>query len=183
MKDKGGNMKEDILENVKVLYEEEVLQKRITELAKQIDEDYKGKTVTVISVLKGAVFFTVDLVTKMKTPIELEVMQVSSYEGTETTGKINIKKDLDHSIEGKDVLIVEDIIDTGHTLKHLKEYLMSKHPNSLKLVVLADKKERRKVDVKIDYTGFEIPNKFVIGYGFDYDEIGRNLPYVGYIET
>lgn len=98
-------------------------------------------------------------------------------------GKIKIKKDLDHSIEGKDVLIVEDIIDTGHTLKHLKEYLMTKHPKSLKIAVLADKAERREVPVDIDYTGFVIPNKFVIGYGFDYNEIGRNLPYVGYIET
>ena len=176
-------MEKNILENVKVLYEEEVLQKRIAQLAKQIDADYKGKTVTVISVLIGAVFFTVDLVTKMKTPIELEVMQVSSYEGTESTQKINIKKDLDQSIAGKDVLIVEDIIDTGYTLKYLKEYLMMQKPNSLKLAVLADKKERRKVDVKIDYTGFVIPNKFVIGYGFDYNEIGRNLPYVGYIES
>lgn len=172
-----------MLENVKVLYEEKELQERIAELAKQMDEDYKGKTITVISVLKGAIFFTVDLVKKMKTPIELEVMQVSSYEGTESTKKIKIKKDLDHSIEGKDVLIVEDIIDTGHTLKHLKEYLLLQNPKSLKLAVLADKKERREVDVKIDYTGFVIPNKFVIGYGFDYNEVGRNLPYVGYIET
>ena len=171
-----------MLENIKVLYEEDVLQRRIAELAKQIDADYEGKTVTVISILKGAVFFTVDLVKKMKTPIELEVMQVSSYEGTESTKKINVKKDLDNSIEGKDVLIVEDIIDTGHTLKHLKEYLMTKNPKSLKLAVLADKKERREVDVEIDYTGFVIPNKFVIGYGFDYNEIGRNLPYVGYVE-
>ena len=176
-------MEENILEKVKVLYESETLQKRIAEMAKEIDEDYKGKTITVISVLKGAVFFTVDLVTKMKTPIELEVMQVSSYEGTESTQKINIKKDLDNDISGKDVLIVEDIIDTGHTLKYLKEYLMSKNPKSLKLAVLADKKERREVDVEIDYTGFVIPNKFVIGYGFDYNEIGRNLPYIGYIEV
>ena len=172
-----------MLENVKVLYDEETLQARIAELAKQIDEDYKGETVTVISVLKGAVFFTVDLVKKMKTPIELELMQVSSYVGTESTGKIKIKKDLDHSIEGKHVLIVEDIIDTGHTLSHLKEYLLSKNPASLKLAVLADKKERREAEVDIDYTGFVIPNKFVVGYGFDYDEIGRNLPYVGYIEV
>lgn len=171
-----------MLENIKVMYSEEELQKRIAEMAEEIDRDYAGKTVTVISVLKGAVFFTVDLVKKMKTPIELEVMQVSSYEGAESTQKINVKKDLDHSIEGKDVLIVEDIIDTGHTLKHLKEYLLSKNPNSLKLAVLADKKERREVDVDIDYTGFVIPNKFVIGYGFDYNEVGRNLPYVGYIE-
>ncbi len=176
-------MKEEILQNIKVLYEEETLQKRILEMAQEIDRDYMGKSVVVISVLKGAVFFTVDLVKKMKTPIELEVMQVSSYEGEESTQKINIKKDLDRTITGKDVLIVEDIIDTGYTLKHLKEYLQAQNPSSLKLAVLADKKERRKVDVKIDYTGFVIPNKFVIGYGFDYNEIGRNLPYVGYIET
>ena len=172
-----------MLENVKVLYEEKELQARILELANQIDADYQGKTVTVISVLKGAVFFTVDLVTKMKTPIELEVMQVSSYEGTETTQKIQIKKDLDHSIEGKDVLIVEDIIDTGYTLNYLKEYLLNQHPKSLKIAVLADKAERREVPVEIEYTGFVIPNKFVVGYGFDYNEIGRNLPYIGYIQT
>lgn len=133
--------------------------------------------------LKGAVFFTVDLVKKMKTPIELEVMQVSSYVGTETIGNIQVKKNLDHSIEGKDVLIVEDIIDTGYTLKYLKEYLQTKHPNSVKIAVLADKAERREVNVDLDYTGFVIPNKFVIGYGFDYNEIGRNLPYIGYIEV
>jgi len=109
-------------------------------------------------------------------------MQVSSYSGDESTGKINIKKDLDNSIENKDVLIVEDIIDTGYTLKYLKEYLESKNPKSVKIAVLADKKQRREVDVKLDYKGFVIPNKFVIGYGFDYNEIGRNLPYVGYIE-
>ena len=171
-----------MLENIKVLYSEEELQKRIAEVAQEIDKDYEGKTITVISVLKGAIFFTVDLVTKMKTPIELEVMQVSSYEGTESTGKINVKKDLDNSIEGKDVLIVEDIVDTGRTLSHLKEYLLSKKPNSLKIAVLADKKERREVEVNIDYTGFEIPNKFVIGYGLDYDEAYRDLPYIGYIE-
>ena len=170
------------LDKVKVLYSEEELQKRIGEVAEQLDKDYEGKKIIVISVLKGAVFFTVDLVKKMKTPIQLEVMQTSSYEGTESTGNIKIKKDLDQDIEGKDVLIVEDIIDTGHTLKLLKEYLLSKKPNSLKICVLADKKERRAVDIDVDYKCFEIPNKFVIGYGFDYDEEFRNLPYVGYID-
>ncbi len=175
-------MEEEILEKVKVLYEEKEIQTRIAALAKQIDDDYQGKKVVVISILKGAVFFTVDLVKRMKTPIELEFMQVSSYEGTTSTQKIKIKKGLEQSITGKDVLIVEDIIDTGYTLKYLKEYLLEQNPNSLKLAVLADKKERREVDVKIDYTGFVIPNKFVIGYGFDYNQMGRNLPYVGYIE-
>ena len=118
----------------------------------------------------------------MKTPIILEVMQVSSYNGTESTGKISIIKDLSFDIEGKDVIIVEDIIDTGYTLKVLKENLLARNPNSLKIAVLLDKKERRKVEVLVDYVGYEIPNKFVVGYGFDVDERGRNLPYIGYIE-
>lgn len=170
------------MNNLKVMFEEEEIQKRIAEVAKEIDKDYVGKEVVIVSVLKGAVFFTVDLVKKMKTPIELEVMQVSSYDGTESTGKINVKKDLDNSIDGRDVLIVEDIVDTGRTLAYLKEYLLSKNPNSVKIAVFVDKKERRKINVDIDYTGFVIPNKFVVGYGFDVDEKGRNLPYVGYID-
>lgn len=170
------------MENLKVLFEKEKIQKRIKELAEKIDSDYKGKEVVIISILKGAVFFTVDLVKKMKTPIILEVMQVSSYNGTESTGKISIIKDLSFDIEGKDVIIVEDIIDTGYTLKALKENLLARNPNSLKIAVLLDKKERRKVEVLVDYVGYEIPNKFVVGYGFDVDERGRNLPYIGYIE-
>lgn len=171
------------MENLKVMYKEEELQKRIKEIAEEIDKDYKdSKEIIIISVLKGAVFFTVDLVKKMKTDIILEVMQLSSYAGTESTGNIIVKKDLDCNIEGKDVLIVEDIIDTGRTLKFLKEYLASKNPKSLKVAVLMDKVERREVDVNVDYTGFVIPNKFIVGYGFDYDEKGRNIPYVGYLE-
>ena len=170
-------------ENLKVMYEEDEIQKRIKEVAEEIDRDYEGKEVVVVSVLKGAIFFTVDLVKKMKTPIELETVQISSYSGTESTGKITLKKDLDRSIDSKDVLIVEDIVDTGHTLKFLKEYLLSKNPNSVKIAVFMDKKERRQVDVDIDYTGFVIPNKFVVGYGFDVDEKGRNIPYVGYIDN
>lgn len=173
---------EDLEKKLKIMYTEEQIQNRIKEVAKKIDEDYKGKTVIIISVLKGAIFFTVDLVKKMKTPIILEVMQVSSYQGTQTTGNIIVKKGLDTNIEGKDVLIVEDIIDTGYTLKYLKEYLQSQNPKSLKIAVLADKKERRKADVKVDYTCFEIENKYVVGYGFDVDEIGRNIPYIGYLE-
>ena len=172
-----------MLENLPVFLSEEEIQSRIAEVAAQIDKDYAGEDVIVISILKGAIFFTVDLVKKMKTPIELEVMQVSSYVGTQSTGKLNVKKDLDREIEGRNVLIVEDIIDTGVTLSYLKEYLLSKNPKSLKIAVLADKKERRKVDVKLDYTCFEIPDKFVVGYGFDVDEKGRNIPYIGYIEN
>ena len=173
---------EDLEKKLKIMYTEEQIKNRIKEVAKKIDEDYKGKTVIIISVLKGAIFFTVDLVKKMKTPIILEVMQVSSYQGTQSTGNIIVKKGLDTNIEGKDVLIVEDIIDTGYTLKYLKEYLQSQNPKSLKIAVLADKKERRKADVKVDYTCFEIENKYVVGYGFDVDEIGRNIPYIGYLE-
>ena len=171
------------MDNLKVMYEEEELQKRIKEVAEQIDKDYEGTDeIVIISVLKGAIFFTVDLVKKMKTPITLEVMQVSSYTGTASTGNIIVKKDLDKSIEGKHVLIVEDIIDSGRTLKYLKEYLQTKNPKSVKIAVLMDKKERRIVDIDVDYTGFVIPNKFVVGYGFDVDEKGRNIPYVGYLE-
>lgn len=171
------------MDNLKVMYEEEELQKRIKEVAEQIDKDYEGTDeIVIISVLKGAIFFTVDLVKKMKTPITLEVMQVSSYTGTESTGNIIVKKDLDNSIKGKHVLIVEDIIDSGRTLKYLKEYLQTKNPKSVKIAVLMDKKERRIVDIDVDYTGFVIPNKFIVGYGFDYDEKGRNIPYVGYLE-
>ena len=121
-----------MLENIKVLISEEELNKRIEELAKEIDKDYEGEKVVIVSILKGAVFFTVDLVKKMNTPIELQFMQVSSYEGTQTTHNIKLKKDLDKDIAGKNVIIIEDIVDTGHTLKHLKEYLLTKKPKSLK---------------------------------------------------
>lgn len=170
------------LTNLPVMLSEEEVQKRIAEVAAEIDKDYVGEDVIVICILKGAIFFTVDLVKKMKTPIELEVMQISSYSGTETTGKLLVKKDLDRDIAGRNVLVVEDIIDTGTTLSYLKEYLEAKNPKTLRIAVLADKAERRKVPVKLDYTGFVIPDKFVVGYGFDVDERGRNIPYVGYVE-
>lgn len=174
---------ENLEEKLKVLYTETEIQERIAEIAKMIDNDYKDcKELITICILKGAAFFTVDLVKKMKTPIVFEVMQVSSYSGTESTGAISIKKDLDANIEGKDVLIVEDIIDTGYTLRALRQDLLARKPKSLKIAVLADKKERRKVEVPVDYVGYEIPNKFVVGYGFDVDEYGRNIPYIGYIE-
>ena len=167
----------------KVLYEESEIQKRIKELAEEIDDFYKGEEVIVISVLKGAVFFTVDLVKKMKTPIILDMIQVSSYQGTESTGNVIMKKDLSVDIEGKKVLVVEDIIDTGYTLKYLKEYLESLNPKEVKIAVLLDKAERRKANIQVDYTGFVIPNKFVVGYGFDIDDKYRNLSYIGYVEN
>ena len=146
----------------KVLYEESEIQKRIKDLAEEIDDFYKGEEVIVISVLKGAVFFTVDLVKKMKTPIILDMIQVSSYQGTESTGNVIMKKDLGIDIEGKKVLVVEDIIDTGYTLKYLKEYLESLNPKEVKIAVLLDKAERRKANIQVDYTGYVIPNKFVV---------------------
>lgn len=170
------------MQEIKVLIEENKIKNRIEELAMEIDKEYKGKELIVISVLKGAIFFTVDLVKKINTSVELEMVQISSYEGTESTGKIKLKKDLDINIEGKDILIVEDIVDTGKSLKYLKEYFLSKNPKSVKIAVLLDKKERREVDINVDYIGFVIPNKFVVGYGLDIDEKQRNLPYVGYIE-
>lgn len=173
---------EEIMKKLKVMYTEEQIQTRIQEMANEIDKDYEGKELIVISVLKGAIFFSVDLVKKMKTPVIFDMMQVSSYQGTQSTGNVIIKKGLDEDIAGKDVLIVEDIIDTGYTLQYLKEYLRTLNPKSLKIAVLADKKERREINVDIDYTGFEIENKFIVGYGFDIDQKYRNIPYIGYIE-
>lgn len=173
---------DNLKEKLNVLYKKEEIQERIEKIANQIDKDYEGKEILVISVLKGAIFFTVDLVTKMKTPIILETIQVSSYQGTQSTGNIIMKKGLDSDISGKDVLIVEDIIDTGYTLKYLKEYLQTLNPKSIKIAVLLDKKERRKTKIDVDYTCFEIENKFVVGYGFDVDERGRNIPFIGTLE-
>ena len=170
------------MDNFKVIFSEEEIQERIQELAKKLDEEYKGKEIVAICVLKGAAFFTVDLVKKMKTPIIFETMQVSSYEGLESTGNVILKKDIELDIENRDVLIVEDIIDTGRTLKFLYDYLGTKKNKSLKIVTLLDKEERRMVDIKPDYCGYVIPNKFVVGYGFDIDEKYRNIPYIGYVE-
>jgi len=170
------------MDNLNVMITEDEIQEKVAELAKQIDKDYEGKEPVIISVLNGAVFFTTDLLKKMKTPVELQFVQVSSYKGTESTGEIKMKKDLDISIKGRDVLIVEDIIDTGHTLKSLKSYLLSKNPASLKIACLNDKKARRQVDMEADYVVFNIEDKFVVGYGLDYNDKYRNLPYIGYFE-
>lgn len=173
---------ENLPENLKVLYSMEELQTRIREMGNQISEDYKGKEIVIVSILKGAIFYTVDLMKNLKPEVVLDFMKVSSYEGTESTGTINIKQDLTMDIEGKHVLIVEDIIDTGRTLNKLKEELLKRNPASLKITCLMDKKERRVVELEADYVCFDIPNKFVVGYGFDIDDKYRNIPYVGYIE-
>ena len=169
-------------ENFKELISKEELDKRITELAEQIDKDYLGKEITIICVMRGAVFFTVELTLKMKTKLKYEFITISSYEGTDTTGEVLLRTDLRDSIEGKDVLIVEDIIDTGRSMKYLIEHLKSKNPRTLKVCALANKQERREIEVQIDYLGFEVPNKYIVGYGFDIDNNYRNLPYVAYLE-
>ena len=161
----------------KILISEEKLDKRIRELAKQISEDYKGEDITLICTLKGAVYFTIDLSKKITdSDIILDFIRVSSYgvNNRETTGKLDFKLDISEDIGNKNVIIVEDIIDSGITLSYLYDYLKTKNPKSLKICV---KK------IKVDYTGFEIENKFVLGYGLDYDEKYRNLPYIGYVEV
>ena len=169
-------------EKFKVLISKEQLEKRIEELARQIDEDYLGKEITVVCVMRGAVFFTVQLTLNMKTKLKYEFITIASYEGTDTTGEITLMTDLRESIEGKDVLIIEDIVDTGRSMKYLIDHLKSKNPRTLKVCVLANKAERREIEVPIDYIGFEIPNKYIVGYGFDIDNNYRNLPYVAYLE-
>ena len=168
---------------LKVLIDEETLQARIKEMAEQFMEEYKGKELTFICILKGSIFFTADLAKKIDGDVRVDFVRVSSYEGENSTGEIRMKLDLKDSIQGKDVIIIEDIIDTGRTLKYLKEYLKIKQPNSLKVCTLLDKKERRVCDMEADYVGFTIPDKFVVGYGMDYNEKYRNLPFIGYFDV
>lgn len=175
-----------MIEEVNVLINEQTLQNRVNELAEEISNDYKNEEIILICILKGSVFFTVDLAKKLACKsVFLDFMKVSSYENqtTESNGEIKFKLDISNDIENKNVIIVEDIIDSGYTLNYLYNYLKTKHPKSLKLCALLDKKERRKIDVKVHYTGFQIENKFVVGYGLDYDEKYRNLPYIGYLDV
>ena len=174
------SMQDDIKE---ILITEEALQARVAELGAQISKDYEGDSVYLVCILKGGVFFTTELAKHITVPVNIDFMSVSSYGGeTTSSGIVRIVKDLDTPIEGKNVLIAEDIIDTGRTLAYLMEHLKQRKPKSLKLCTLLDKPERRVSDVKVDYTGFEIPDEFVVGYGLDYDQRYRNLPYVGVIE-
>ena len=167
-------------EKIKVLLSEEEVDSRIKQIAAKVSKDYAGKEIHLICVLKGGVFFTCELAKRITVPVSLDFMSVSSYgDDTKSSGVVKIVKDLDQPLEGKDVLIVEDIIDTGRTLKKLKELLISRNPKKLKLVTLLDKPDRRVVDIKADYTGFTIPDAFVVGYGLDYAQKYRNLPYVG----
>ena len=171
-------------EVVRVLLKEEEVEKRICEVAEMINRDYAGKQVHLICILKGGVFFTCELAKRLTVPVSMDFMSVSSYGGgTESSGVVRIIKDLDNSIEGKNVLIVEDIIDSGRTLAYLIEILKQRNPASIHLCTLLDKPERRvKKQVKVDYVCFTIPDEFVVGYGLDYDQKYRNLPYIGVVE-
>ena len=171
-------------ENVRILLKEEEVDKRIAEVAAMINRDYAGKEVHLICILKGGGFFTCELAKRLTVPVSMDFMSVSSYgSGTESSGVVRIVKDLDESIAGKNVLIVEDIIDSGRTLAYLIEILKQRNPESIHLCTLLDKPERRvKKQVKVDYTCFEIPDEFVVGFGLDYDQKYRNLPYIGVVE-
>jgi hypoxanthine phosphoribosyltransferase len=162
----------------KVLIDEEAIRRRVRELGQEISRDYKGKTPVLVNVLKGGIIFLSDLVRSLKVLHEIDFMWVSSYRGTESSGVVRILADLSINIEGLDVIIIEDIVDTGMTLDYIRHILLARHPKSLRICTLLDKKARRTVDVPIDYVGFEIPDEFVIGYGLDYAEKLRNLPYV-----
>lgn len=170
-------------DKVKVMIPEEKVEQRIKELAQQISKDYEGKSVHLICILKGSVFFSCDLAKRISVPVTFDFMSVSSY-GNETvsSGRVRILKDLDESIQGKNVLIVEDIIDSGRTLAYLKDLLGSRAPESLEICTLLDKPDRRETEVEVKYVGFEIPDEFVVGYGLDYNQLYRNLPYVGVVE-
>ncbi len=165
---------------VKVLLSEEEVDRRIQEIGEQITKDYAGKTVHLVCVLKGGSFFMCELAKRINLNVSLDFMSVSSYGGdTKSSGVVKIVKDLDEPLAGKDVLVVEDIVDSGRTLSYLLEMLKDRKPASLKLCTLLDKPDRRVVDVNVDYTGFKIPDVFVVGYGLDYDQVYRNLPYIG----
>lgn len=165
----------------KVLISEQQLQSRIAELAEQVSADYAGKDPVFVGVLKGVVMFFGDFVKRVTVPCQIDFMCISSYSGTESMGNMQVKMDINTKIQDRHVVIVEDIFDTGNSLSFTYEHLLAMKPASLKVVTLLDKPERRKpgVTVKADYTGFVIPNEFVVGYGMDYDEYYRNLPYIG----
>jgi len=170
-------------ERIKVLMTEEEVDRKIKEIGLLISKDYEGKEVRIICILRGASFFACELAKRINLPVTIDFMSVSSYgAGTESSGHVKIIKDLEESIEGKDVIVVEDIIDSGRTLSMLLELLKARKPNSIALCTLLDKPERRVVDVDVKYVGFQIPDLFVVGYGLDYDQKYRNLPYIGVVE-
>ena len=166
-----------------MLIPEEKLEARIKEIGRKISEDYAGREILIVCVLRGGVFFACELAKHITVPVRMDFMSVSSYEdGTESLGRVKILKDLDENLEGRDVLIVEDIVDSGNTLHKLMRVLEVRRPASLKLCTLLDKPERRTVEIPVDYTCFEIPDAFVVGYGLDYAQKYRNLPYIGVLD-
>lgn len=168
---------------VRVLIDESDVDKRIEEIGKKISEDYAGKSVHLVCVLKGGAFFMCELAKRITVPVSMDFMAVGSYgDNTTSTGVLKIKKDLDESIEGKEVLVVEDIIDSGNTLYKLKGMLEARNPKSLEVCTLLDKPDRREVHVDVKYTCFSVPDEFVVGYGLDYAQLYRNLPYIGVVE-
>lgn len=171
-------------DKIRVLLTEEEVNKKISEVAAQINKDYEGKEVHLICILKGGVFFTCELAKRLTIPVSLDFMSVSSYgSGTKSSGVVKIIKDLDEPLEGKNVIIVEDIIDSGRTLAYLIEVLKQRNPKNIELCTLLDKPERRvKKQVTVKYTCFTVPDQFIVGYGLDYDQKYRNLPYIGVIE-
>ena len=173
----GKNMMDDVLE---VMITEEEIRNKVAELGAQISRDYAEKNLVMVSVLKGSVVFMADLMRAITVPAEIDFMCVSSYgSGTKTSGQVQILKDISNDLTGKDVLIVEDILDSGVTLSYLSKLIMARNPSSMRLCTLLDKPDRRQAEVTVDYTGFVIPDEFVIGYGVDYAERYRNLPFIG----
>lgn len=170
-------------DEIEVMYDEATIDARIRQLGEQISKDYEGKNILMVCVLKGGVYFMTELSKRVTVPVKLDFMCVSSYgSNTISSGNIKIKKDMDESIEGKDVLVVEDIVDTGRTLACLLQLLKERGAASIRLCTLLDKPDRRVVPVHVDYTGFTIPDAFVVGYGLDYDQKYRNLPYIGVVK-
>ena len=170
-------------DKVRVLLSEEEVDQKISELGAKISRDYEGKSVHMICILKGGAWFMCELSKRMTVPVSCDFMSVSSYgSGTESSGVIKINKDLDEPLDGKDVLIVEDIVDSGRTLSHLCDLLKHRNPASIRICTLLDKPSRRVKAVNVDYTAFQIPDEFVVGYGLDYDQKYRTLPYIGVVE-
>lgn len=173
-------MRDDIKE---VLFSEEDISKRVKELASEINKDYKGKNLVIVGVLKGSVLFAAELIKNIEIPCEIDFIAVSSYgNSTETSGVVRILKDLDHGIEGKDILIVEDIVDTGITLNYLVKYFQGRGATSINITALLNKPTRRAAEVNVKYEGFIVPDGFIVGYGIDYAEKYRNLPYIGILK-
>lgn len=169
--------------HIEVMYTEEEVDRRIQEIGDRITRDYEGKQIHMVCVLKGGAFFMCELAKRIKLDVSLDFMSVSSYgSGTESSGLVKIVKDLDESLKDKDVIVVEDIVDSGRTLSYLLKMLSERGPRSLKLCTLLDKPSRRVTDVDVTYTGFQIPDEFVVGFGLDYDQLYRNLPYIGVVK-